>query len=165
MKKEKVSCILSGKIKCEGHRQRLKIAKELAELSDDIHFYGRGLEKRIPGARFYGALKEKWNGLERYFYSFVFENTRLVNYFTEKICDAFLAQTMPIYWGCPNISDFFPEGSYLSLDQSNLTESLERIKEPLTSKQLEAILEAKYLVLHKYNLWPTLQRIVNGDLK
>lgn len=35
------------------------------------------------------------------------ENTLHENYFTEKIMDAFLFRTVPIYYGCPNIGKFF----------------------------------------------------------
>ena len=40
-------------------------------------------------------------------FSIVIESTKEENYFTEKICDALLSKTIPIYWGCPNIDDFF----------------------------------------------------------
>ena len=35
------------------------------------------------------------------------ENTKHQNFFTEKIVDAFLSKTVPVYWGCPNIDEFF----------------------------------------------------------
>jgi hypothetical protein len=35
------------------------------------------------------------------------ENTGEPNYFTEKICDCFRTKTVPVYWGCPNIAEFF----------------------------------------------------------
>ncbi|MDG5497465.1 glycosyltransferase family 10 [Niveispirillum sp. BGYR6] len=35
------------------------------------------------------------------------ENTRHENYFTEKLCDCFATYTIPIYYGCPNISKYF----------------------------------------------------------
>lgn len=39
------------------------------------------------------------------------ENTSQPNYFTEKIMDCFLFRTVPIYYGCSNINDFFnPNG-------------------------------------------------------
>lgn len=39
------------------------------------------------------------------------ENTAHNNYFTEKIIDCFLFKTVPIYYGCPNINEFFnPNG-------------------------------------------------------
>jgi len=37
----------------------------------------------------------------------VIENTSHRGYFTEKILDCFLLKTIPIYWGCSNIGEFF----------------------------------------------------------
>lgn len=35
------------------------------------------------------------------------ENSSIENYFTEKIIDCLATKTIPIYWGCKNIGDFF----------------------------------------------------------
>jgi len=35
------------------------------------------------------------------------ENSQHPNYFSEKIIDCFMTYTVPIYWGCPNLHDFF----------------------------------------------------------
>ena len=44
-------------------------------------------------------------------YGVAVENTQHRGYFTEKILDLFLLKTIPIYWGCSNIKDFFnPQG-------------------------------------------------------
>jgi len=37
------------------------------------------------------------------------ENHPEVNYFTEKIMDCFWTKTIPIYWGCPNLGEYFDE--------------------------------------------------------
>jgi hypothetical protein len=37
----------------------------------------------------------------------VIENTSHRGYFTEKLLDCFLLKTIPIYWGCSNIGDYF----------------------------------------------------------
>lgn len=37
----------------------------------------------------------------------VIENSSHRGYFTEKIMEMFLLRTIPVYWGCSNISDFF----------------------------------------------------------
>jgi hypothetical protein len=34
------------------------------------------------------------------------ENTKYDYYFSEKISDAFLTKTIPIYWGCPKLSEY-----------------------------------------------------------
>jgi hypothetical protein len=35
------------------------------------------------------------------------ENTAIKNYFSEKLLDCFQARTVPIYYGCPNIGEYF----------------------------------------------------------
>jgi hypothetical protein len=40
-------------------------------------------------------------------FSIVIENCRMINYFTEKLCDCLITKTIPIYFGCPNIEDYF----------------------------------------------------------
>jgi hypothetical protein len=47
-------------------------------------------------------------------YHICIENQQVPNYFTEKLIDSFLTYTMPVYWGCPNITDYFdPDGMIL----------------------------------------------------
>jgi hypothetical protein len=40
-------------------------------------------------------------------YHICIENHAVGNYFTEKLIDAFLTETIPVYWGCTNIEDYF----------------------------------------------------------
>ena len=47
-------------------------------------------------------------------YHVCIENQPVGHYFTEKIVDAFLTETMPIYWGCPNIGDYFNSEGIIS---------------------------------------------------
>ncbi len=51
--------------------------------------------------------KKKEDGLKSYKYSIIIENSSEDNYFTEKLIDACLLETVPIYWGAPNISKYF----------------------------------------------------------
>ena len=44
------------------------------------------------------------------------ENQSVENYFTEKIVDCFLSETIPVYWGCPNIGKFFNEDGIILFD-------------------------------------------------
>lgn len=72
---------------------------------------------------------------------------------------------MPIYWGCPNISDFYPEESYHTIDIENPEEALREladiIQRPIGKNNIEAIRHTRNLVLYKYNIWPFLQEIIN----
>ena len=57
--------------------------------------------------RGYVPFENKWEGLLPYHYSIVIENAQEPYYFTEKIIDAMMCNTIPIYWGTPNIGDYF----------------------------------------------------------
>jgi hypothetical protein len=42
------------------------------------------------------------------------ENSKNINYFTEKIVDSFITKTIPIYWGCHNIGDYFDSRGFFT---------------------------------------------------
>jgi hypothetical protein len=44
----------------------------------------------------------------------VIENCKEDYYFTEKLIDCFLSGTIPIYYGCPSIGNFFNDQGILS---------------------------------------------------
>lgn len=46
----------------------------------------------------------------------VIENFSHRGYFSEKILDCFLMKTIPIYWGCSNIYDYFFEPGFLKFE-------------------------------------------------
>jgi hypothetical protein len=49
-------------------------------------------------------------------YSVAIESTEEVNYLSEKLIDCLITKTIPVYWGCPNISDFFDTSYWLNVD-------------------------------------------------
>ena len=58
------------------------------------------------------------------------ENVSETNYFSEKIIDCFLLRTIPIYWGCPNIADFFdPDGIIHVKDEEDLLDTVHKLFE------------------------------------
>jgi hypothetical protein len=59
--------------------------------------------------------------ISNYKFMICFENTSKPNYFTEKLINAYYNDTIPIYWGCPNIGDYVDMKSilYLSPDYTN----------------------------------------------
>ncbi len=96
-KTRNLSLIASKKKRLKGHKLRHKCATWLKNEKIDADIMGRG----------YQPFDVKSDGLAPYRYSVVIENCQEQNYFTEKLVDAFLCKTVPIYWGCPNIGDYF----------------------------------------------------------
>lgn len=63
-------------------------------------------------------------------FSIAFENSSTAGYSTEKIVDAYVAGTIPIYWGDTDIGlDFNPESFVNCHDYSSLEEVVERVIE------------------------------------
>lgn len=97
------SLIASAKRSQEGHRVRHAIADHVRAGGLDVDVMGGG----------YAPFDKKSDGLAPYRYSVVIENARESDYFTEKLIDAILCLSVPIYWGCPNIGDYFDTSSFV----------------------------------------------------
>ncbi|MEM9827147.1 MAG: hypothetical protein AAF958_11190 [Planctomycetota bacterium] len=92
-----MSIIASPKRDAEGHRLRHRV----------IHWAsGAGMPLQSFG-REYQWLEDKRDAHESFAYSLVIENSRTSNYFTEKLIDCFVCNSLPIYWGAPEIAEYF----------------------------------------------------------
>ncbi len=154
-KTKSLSVISSDKAFTEGHRQRVDFVERLTRrLEGGIDHFGKGI--RIP---------HKWDGLAGYKYSVVIENSSVRDYWTEKIADAFLAESYPFYYGCPNIGDYFPAGSYTWIDIHNFDSALAVIESTMAQGRFEATtkerLQAKEMVLDQYNLFPAISSMTS----
>ena len=52
-------------------------------------------------------------------FSIIIENSQEKNYFSEKLIDCLLTKTIPIYWGCPNICDYFDTTGFIIFEDEN----------------------------------------------
>ncbi|MBZ0162992.1 MAG: hypothetical protein K8H74_09805 [Notoacmeibacter sp.] len=92
------SLIASSRANLEGHILRHRIVDWLRE--------NPAIEADIMG-RGYRPFDRKSDGLAPYRFSVIIENVREPSYFTEKLIDCLLCNTVPIYWGAPDIGEFF----------------------------------------------------------
>jgi len=122
------------------------------------------------GAAYKGALRDNWicraSALEDFLFSMAIENSRENNYFSEKLTDCFLMDTMPIYYGCPNIKNFFPEDSMRIIEPQHIEDDqylLEVIFRPISERESSALEESKMLVLDRFSVWATIEKYINGE--
>jgi hypothetical protein len=52
-------------------------------------------------------------------YHIPIENTSVNNYFSEKLMDCFITETIPIYLGCPNIDKFFNKDGIITVNNED----------------------------------------------
>lgn len=55
-------------------------------------------------------------------YSIIIENSREYGYFSEKIIDCLITKTIPIYYGCINITDYFNTDGWIILENCDVNE-------------------------------------------
>lgn len=120
-KSEDVSIIASFKTGAVGHRLRHEIIGRYFQFSNMRHVFGTG----------YMRVDSKLTALEKYRFSIVVESCKMRGYFTEKIIDALSQGCIPIYWGAPDIGDFFDRRGILAFDTP---EELEYILYEATTK-------------------------------
>ena len=130
-----VSMIYSEKTWLFGHRLRHIIAKTLIPQMgyDKIDFFGRATEN---------PLELKSEGTNPYMFQIAIENAQRRFYFADKIYDCFVTGTVPIYWGAPNIGDFFDMRGILIFNHPNeLKEILESLSPEKYASMLDGVKE------------------------
>lgn len=118
-----VTMLSTTKNKTSGHKFRQKVVETLRNIKTKYPIY---IHVSPP------FLKNKSDFLEKGKYSIVVENTYEKNWFTEKIIDCFRLGIVPIYWGCPNINEFFDVDGIIPFN--DLTELKEILEINLTAK-------------------------------
>ena len=153
-----ISAIASTKDWIAGHKLRGEFVERAINEFPEMDVFGRGRAREV---------EDKWEGLAPYRYSLAIENTSKEDYWTEKISDCFLSYTVPFYWGATNISDYFPEESYIWLPIERPDEAIEIIRETLANddweSRLPALIEARTRVLKRYSLYAQVTRLVEEN--
>jgi len=89
-----------------------------------------------------GMAKDKQETMSQYKFSVCFENTNLIrDYISEKIFDSFLSQTVPIYWGAPNIDEIIPKNCFIDFRDFNNYEELYAYIKNMTNKDYMQYIE------------------------
>ena len=154
-KPKAISMVASDKDFCEGHINRQKVARALMERIDT-----------------YGKFKgddycDDKDFLSGYKFNVAMENYSDGHYFTEKICNCFASKIVPIYWGCPNIGEYFNmDGIVYCNTPTEVIDAVDIIlqdPEGEYNKRLEAI-EDNYRRVQKYRSYPDLFLKTYGTL-
>jgi hypothetical protein len=143
-----LSVISSTKAFTQGHIDRLRFVEKLRQrYGDQIDVFGRG----------YRDFADKWDVLAPYKYHIAIENSSTPYYWTEKLSDCYLTYTYPIYYGCTNIHDYFPEASLATIDIHHFEQAVEVIDRVIAQKTFEqrqdTLAQCKEWVMGRYNLF------------
>jgi hypothetical protein len=157
-KVRKISWIAGNPTDLPGHRKRAEFLEFVRKSgSIDIDYFGRAI-------RF---IEDKWDGLAPYKYSVVIQNSSSSDYWTDVVADSFLSWTIPIYYGCTNLEDYFPEDAFIRIDIDKPELSLRKMqslmKEDDWNRRLPSLQKARDLILHRYQFFPHMARLIRQD--
>ena len=151
-----VSWIASNLTFLPGHKRRAKLRRYLVEQAPHlVDLFGRGI-RWVP---------RKWDALAPYRFSLAIENSAGPHLWTEKVADCFLAWTVPLYFGCTNLEQYFPEDSFIRIDLDSPASVCATLDKLLESgeweRRLPALNEARRRILHEYQIFPWITRAIN----
>ena len=141
-----MSVICSAKADNEDHRKRLEFVQELkTRFGEQVDVFGRGIR----------TVEDKSDAIYDYKYHVVLENDHSQYFMTEKLGDAFLGWSYPVYFGGPEAEKHYPVSAFSVIDIYKPREAFSIIQNVLNNetyeKSLSAIEEARNRVLHQNN--------------
>lgn len=159
-KTKNLSAIISDAVSLPGHKLRYAFTNRMqGHFKQRLDWYGKG-------AHF---IDDKWDGLAPYLFSIAIENAPHAGYFTEKILDCFLSLTVPFYFGCTDIDNYFPAEAIIKINPADYLGAIEIIEAAMHpdnyNKLLPYLHEAKDLTLNKYQFFPSMVEFVNNYQK
>ncbi len=147
-KSKDISIIASAKRTTIGHNLRHEAISKFGNKIEGI--YGRG----------YNVVENKLEALKDFRYSIIIENDNCDAMFSEKLIDCFVTGTIPIYWGCKSIVDFFNKNGMLCFENINELETiLEKCNEEHYNNFLpfiqENFIKAQQYTIPENCMWDT----------
>lgn len=111
------------------------------------HMLRHDIANNIPGVSLFGngsptPIEYKEIGLTDFMFTIVIENIRTNDYFTEKLIDPFLTGTIPIYWGCPNVREYFNTDGMIILENTPPLYDVKKIIKELSVERYKAMTDA-----------------------
>ena len=153
-KTKNISMACSNKDFCEGHLNRQRVARELTGIIDTF-------------GKFKGEYVDDKTIYDGYRFNVAMENYQDGYYFTEKICNCFASRVVPIYYGCPNIGEYFDTDGIVICDSPDdvIAKTQEILKNPEDeyNKRISAI-EDNFARVQKYRRFEPLFMEMYADM-
>ena len=169
-KRSIAALVCSDKVQDTGHNLRINFARQFPDL---VHVYGKENYHSLPS--YIGPVRgeDRYNVYATHKYTLAVENNFEVNYATEKIWEPLVCESLPFYWGCPNLEEYIDPRSFVRLPLDDPVESARIMKQALDedwwSQRIDAIRSAKKVIMEKYGMFQIVTNAIskheNGKTK
>ena len=128
------------------------------------------LAREIPGFDWFGhgvkPFGKKYEVMDPYRYHVAVENHIGAHHWTEKLADALLSECLTFYAGDPAIAEALPEGCLIPIPIDDPERATRMVRDAIAAdeyaKRRPVILEAKRLILEKYNFWAQVISVIEA---
>lgn len=139
------------------YKKRFKLLEELKKRGDIDIFDGSNSPERK-------------DSLVNYMFNISIENSYEKNWITEKFYDNILTDTIPIYYGCKNIKEIYPEDGYILINNiddlneiMNILNSILDSPESIYNSKIEGLKQIKKKYFSENNIINKIKKLlVNG---
>jgi hypothetical protein len=111
-----VSTLVGGKRMAPGHHLRQKLWFKEDKITVPKNFFLSGSFGGIENYNNNQVLGSDKKPLFDSQFHICIENVKRRNWFTEKLIDCMVTKTVPIYYGCPNVEDWFDTRGFIIVD-------------------------------------------------
>ena len=158
-KQIELSVVCSNKKNTENHGLRIEFLKILKNhFKDNLQWFGNG----------FNEIENKFEVISKSKYHIVLENDSKHNLVSEKLYDAYLGLSFPIYYGAPNINEYFDKDSLKAININDVNGSIATIENTIKNNLFENNLNLLHLekerVLNDYNLYNRICKIIDNSL-
>lgn len=172
-KKFEVSFLCGAKKMIEGHRLRhrlyelgckVKIPKQwYYTLEDYTYNNGHHTIVKYDGCSPGHEKKKLWNSM----FSICIENSSNKGYHTEKVIDAFLSKTIPIYWGCTNLEElgYDSNGFIFCKDENEIIDTVNSLTPELYESKKDSINHNFEVAKHYANIFDRFRSLLEDIIK
>jgi len=158
-----MSIMVSRKTYTPGHQYRHIITSHIIKNNLPIDIWGNGVEsykQKFPNNKnIIGGFKSMEEMCRDYLFTIAIENTSHDHYFTEKIINPLINNTIPLYWGCKKVEEYFPKQAIrltgnIGKDMNIICDVLKNQNNYISEYKID-----QEMVLNKVNLVKNIERI------
>jgi hypothetical protein len=157
IKNKLISVVSSNKTFTKGHKKRLQFVENLKlHFGDKLDVFGRGIND----------FEDKWEVLADYKYTIAIENDFVEDWVTEKYFDCIYADSLPFYYGCPNLETYVDKDSFIRIDINDFESSIKIIEDAIETdeyeQRIEFIQNQKIRSLNEDQFFPWISNILQN---
>ena len=153
-KQPKISCLTGSKEMTPAHTYRKFLYTNQLRIPLPITWFRSSAGALLPAYQHNPILSLAPDSKVGLFLDFQFsiaiENSSQKYYFSEKLIDCLLTKTIPIYYGCTNISEYFDTQGWIILETTNVFELIYKASTLPKYEDFTDVIEHNYREAMKY---------------